>query len=321
MDDATPAGRRESASGEEDAPMTMTKTGPQVSIGLPVYNGEAYLPETLDSLLRQTFTDFELIISDNASTDRTADICREAAARDGRIRYLRNETNLGAAANYNRVVHEARGAYFKWAAHDDLMAPEYLAQCVEVLDADPAVAVCHCRTGIIDGRSNLVGDYDDQLDFRSSLPHERFRGYLFRKAREWNAIFGVMRKEVLVQTPLIGGYVSSDQVLLGELILRGELYQVPERLFFRRDHAQNSWRANPTRAENAAWFDPANRGKAQPPTTWKHLREYSNAIRRAGLSPREQALCHLILAGWLAKRITWPVQQRLRALKASYASS
>jgi len=307
--------------GAEDAPMHMARNGPRVTIGLPVYNGEAYLPTTLDSLLSQTYTDFELLISDNASTDRTAEIARDYAARDARIRFLPSDVNRGAAANYNRVFHEARGLYFKWAAHDDLCAPEYLARCVAVLDEDPRVAVCHSRTTIIDARGEVLGDYDDLLHFRSHLAHERFRDYLFRRAREWNAIFGVMRREVLGRTPLIGGYVSSDQVLLGEMILRGELHQVPERLFFRRDHAQNSWRANPTRAANAVWFDPANRGKRQPPTTWKHLREYSNAIRRAGLGGREAALCHAALAGWLAKRITWPVQRRLRALTAGYASS
>ena len=99
---------------------------PRVSIGLPVYNGELFLENALDSILSQTYSDFELIISDNASDDKTEEICRSYAARDKRVRYSRNAHNLGAAPNYNRVYHLARGRYFKWASHDDVLAPEFL---------------------------------------------------------------------------------------------------------------------------------------------------------------------------------------------------
>ena len=93
---------------------------PRVSIGLPVYNGQEFLEETLHSILNQTFNDFELIICDNASTDRTAEICRSFAKRDRRIRYYRNEINLGAAKNFNGVFFLARGEYLKWSDNDDL---------------------------------------------------------------------------------------------------------------------------------------------------------------------------------------------------------
>src|SRR5436190_12174806 len=93
---------------------------PIVSIGLPVFNGERYLRQALDSLLGQDFQDFELIISDNASTDRTAEICRAYVAKDRRIRYYRNESNIGSAPNYRRVFELARGEFFKWCSHDDV---------------------------------------------------------------------------------------------------------------------------------------------------------------------------------------------------------
>jgi len=288
----------------------------RVSIGLPVHNGERYLAETLDSLLAQTYSEFTLIIFDNASTDRTEEICRAYAGRDDRIRYTRNPENLGAAANFNRAFCFSQSDYFKWAAHDDLCAPEYLDRCVGVLDSHPSVVVCHTRTGIIDERGTFLHDYDDQLDFRYPLPHERFRAYLFRRAREWNAIFGLMRADVLAKTPLIGRYVSSDQVLLGELVLRGGLYQIPERLFYRRDHPGNHWRANRTTRSRAAWFDPGNRGHWQWPVTCKHHHEYLSAIRRAPLDPFERIKCFMVLEGWLAKRLAWPAQRRWRALAA-----
>ena len=99
---------------------------PQVSIGMPVYNGEPFISEALDSLLDQTFTDFELIISDNASTDSTEAICRQYAAKDSRIRYVRQAENLGAPANFQFVLDQAVGKYFMWAAADDLQTPNYI---------------------------------------------------------------------------------------------------------------------------------------------------------------------------------------------------
>ena len=116
---------------------------PTVSIGLPVHNGAAFLAEAIESIPAQTFTDFELVISDNASTDRTPEICRSYTAADGRIRYYRQEANIGAARNYNVVFQRSSGKYFKWAAHDDLIRPTYLARCVAALEADPEAVLCH----------------------------------------------------------------------------------------------------------------------------------------------------------------------------------
>src|SRR6185436_6923974 len=112
----------------------MSLPEPRVSIGVPVYNGERYLAATLDSLLAQTFDNFEIIVSDNASSDRTAQLALEYAERDSRVRYTRNPRNLGAGANYRRAFQLSRGQYFRWSAADDISAPESLARCVEVLD-------------------------------------------------------------------------------------------------------------------------------------------------------------------------------------------
>ncbi|MBD2214537.1 glycosyltransferase family 2 protein [Nostoc linckia FACHB-104] len=98
----------------------------RLSIGLPVYNGKKFIRESIDCILNQTFQDFELIISDNASTDNTEKICREYAAKDNRIRYYRNAKNIGCARNFHRAFELSTGEYFKWVAYDDLHAPEYL---------------------------------------------------------------------------------------------------------------------------------------------------------------------------------------------------
>src|SRR5680860_1035425 len=122
----------------------------KVSVGMPVYNGEKYVGAALECLLSQTLTDFELIISDNASTDRTESICRSYAARDSRVRYFRNEQNTGGTANFNRVLELASSEYFKWACHDDLHAPTYLEQCAGILDRNPSFVLCHSKTRHID---------------------------------------------------------------------------------------------------------------------------------------------------------------------------
>ena len=122
----------------------------QVSIGIPVYNGEKYLAAALDSLLAQSFRDFEIVISDNASTDRTAEICRCYQNKDARVRYFRSDQNLGAAWNHNRVIELSSAPLFKWAACDDLHDPLYLARCVDALHNDSGVVLSHTYLRVID---------------------------------------------------------------------------------------------------------------------------------------------------------------------------
>src|SRR3954471_2621746 len=130
--------------------------GPRLTVGLPTYNGEDYLASALDSLLAQTFTDFELIISDNASTDATESIARAYAARDPRIRYVRHPRNRGSAFNHTYVIREARGEFFKWASDDDLYAPELLERCVAALDARPEIVLAHAWTAFINEAGEII---------------------------------------------------------------------------------------------------------------------------------------------------------------------
>src|SRR5262249_35870034 len=149
-------------------------TVPVVTIGLPVFNGARYLSSSLDSLLAQSFVDFELVISDNASTDATEEICRDYAARDKRIRYLRRGTNRGAAWNFNSLVHESSAPYFKWATHDDVHAPAYVERCLHALeDGGARVSLAYPRTLLIDENGDALREYADGLDLRQRTPHER----------------------------------------------------------------------------------------------------------------------------------------------------
>ena len=121
----------------------MATDRPRLSIGMPVFNGEKYIRCALDSILSQTYKDFELVISDNASTDKTESICLKYKEQDNRIRYYRNKKNIGAPSNYNRVFLLSSANYFKWAAHDDMIAPEYIEKCMEILENDSSGAYPH----------------------------------------------------------------------------------------------------------------------------------------------------------------------------------
>jgi glycosyltransferase involved in cell wall biosynthesis len=282
----------------EGAANEQGSNAPSVTVGMPVYNGEPYLEQAITSLLAQTYPDFELIIADNASTDRTSEICRDFERRDARVRYHRNAVNLGAALNYNRLVEMARGRYFKWAAHDDVCEPTYLERCVAALDRDPSVVVCYPKTRIIDEQGKDKGLYEDNLHLTSSRRHERFRDVVFRDAGECNAVFGLIRIDVLKKTALIGNYPASDMILLSELALHGHFHELPDALFLRRDHPQTSIRAHVTTDERAAWFDPKKADKKQF-TYWRWALEYHRAIRRAKPGTGNGVRCYQYLGRWI----------------------
>ena len=257
---------------------------PRVSIGLPVYNGERYLAESLDSLLRQTFDDFELIICDNASVDGTEEICRGYVARDRRIRYVRHATNLGASRNFRISFEMASGEYFKWAACDDLHGPQFLARCVDVLDRDPAVVLVYPKSQLIDEDGRVLSDYEDGLHLTSPRPSERFIR-LVETLGLCNAAFGLLRPRSLRRTALLAPFIASDVPLLAELTLYGTFWEVPERLFYRRFHPSASSRQTDTKL--LTFFDP---GRAQrvPLTAWHHVWANLVAVERAPIPQGEK---------------------------------
>lgn len=282
---------------------------PKVSLGMPVYNGERFLRETLDALLGQTYKDFELIISDNGSTDGTQAMCREYAARDPRIRYYREEVNRGAGWNYNRVVDLARGIYFKWAAHDDLCAPTYLERCVEVLDRDPSVILAYPDDIDIDEKGNRIDRKRAShipSPERANSPDiaQRFRRLVLLDY-DCEQVFGLIRLDVLRRTKLILNYTDSDRTLLGELGLYGPFYEVPEPLFYHRHHGGSSGQANPIQGGwdlRAAWFDPRLKGRVLFPQ-WRQLLEYLKAVFNAPLGTTIRMKCLFWLGVGYRKRL------------------
>ncbi|TDE94058.1 glycosyltransferase [Occultella glacieicola] len=229
---------------------------PRLTIGLPVYNGEVYLAETLESLLAQDFSDFELVISDNASTDRTVDIVESVAERDSRVRLVRNDRNMGAAFNYNRLVRDSRAELFKWAGYDDLLDPSYVSSCVAALDANRDAVLAFTQATIIDGTGQDVRAYDEKLDVTAPTPWRRVAAFAWR-FNLCNAAFGVMRREPMARTDLIRSYISSDVTFLAQMAALGGFDLVDRRLFRRRIHESSSRQGRTTASEIASWFDPA----------------------------------------------------------------
>jgi glycosyltransferase involved in cell wall biosynthesis len=262
---------------------------PRVSIGLPVFNGERYLAEAIESILAQSLADFELIICDNASTDATKAICMRYANQDQRVRYYRHEQNLGAAANFNFTVKLATGEYFKWAAHDDLLEREFLEKCIEALEADPGAVLCCSLVTMLGANGAKWRERWDaaRLNVEHARPSQRFGARL--RTLRFVEVFGVIRTKTLKETDLIGKYPYADRVLLAELALFGRFVNIPEFLFTIRDHPERSARLkNPQ--DLLAWYDP-HRTERRVFATWTRYAAYLRMIKRHVPDPAERVRC------------------------------
>jgi glycosyltransferase involved in cell wall biosynthesis len=260
---------------------------PTVTIGLPVFNGEAFLHQAVNSILAQTYTDFELLISDNCSTDGTAAVCQSYLTADQRIRYMRQPENIGAAKNYNKLVALSSGKYFKWAAHDDVLAPRFLEECVRALERDPGVVLAFARTQLIgedgepiparpvhNGRPLPDRDPPSSSDFvigkvrgadyqqtASPDPVARFREVLFTYDSTY-PVFGVMRRSALERTRRHDSYFGSDRVLLAHLALLGRYARIDAPLFLNRTHPGQA--SSLSRRNRARWITGGHRWTFQP---------------------------------------------------------
>lgn len=268
---------------------------------MPVYNGAVHLAEALDSLLAQTFGDFEVILADNASTDRSAEIALDYASRDPRIRFHRNDRNLGAAANFNHVFALARSEYFKWFAHDDRLEPDYLHRCVAALDAGrPRVVLVFPQRVEITYEGRWMGPDRRVRWFEAAPPYDGVsfaRSMLIPARRFPTLVFGLMPAEVLRKTRLIGPYHYADLVLLTELRMLGEFRHLSEPLFVNRLHERRSVE------EEAAWYDPQRALRLRRPAS-RLLRERLRGVWRstAGFGTKLWASACVVLLGHLVAR-------------------
>jgi glycosyltransferase involved in cell wall biosynthesis len=288
----------------------------KVSLGIPVYNGERFVATAIQSTLDQTFTDFELIICDNASTDRTAEICEEFARKDSRIRYIRQEINIGAKANFNRVFEYARGEYFKWIAADDVCGPRYLELTVAALDQDPIAVLAHTDSQMINGSGAVVTPEeldrgvifdegfpvqvrrtDRQRHFDAVLPHKRF-GEILLDTFWCFEIFALIRRDAMMLTYPKRAYYGSDKVMLAQLSLLGRFVEVPEVQFFRRAHHGNS--TNLTIKDREKWSH-APKTHWKLPTQFPCLKGYTVSVLTFPLNFSDRVKCLGVIAIFVSR--------------------
>ena len=274
---------------------------PKVSIGLPVFNGEAYVAEAIRSVLSQTMPDLELIICDNSSTDATQSICEGFAAADARVRYVRHPRNLGAGPNYDHCFHLARGTYFKWAAHDDMLAANYLELAVAALEARPDAVLCTVGIREIGAAGQTLRVFANVFPRAGSTSVATRFGCLIHTRHQCEDFFGLYRRQALLGSGLHDNYSGSDRVLLAEMALRGPWVSVPEPLFLHREHDKRYTRAvllvDPKQA--ALWQNTS--GAAKPRNTmfhWGIYRRYWRVVNRNTHGRADRAACYTQLMVW-----------------------
>lgn len=277
---------------------------PRVSIGVPVYNGEAFIETALRSLLAQTFTDIEVVISDNASTDRTEEICRRIADEDRRVRYSRASANRGLVWNHRRALAMARGEYFMFAPHDDWFAPEYVQACVEALDADPDVTVAHAMTVLVDEDGTEIGRELTRQRMQHPSPSIRFWDVLtVQGGINW---YGLTRRRLMHRIGRYRALPRSERIVLAELALWGPFALLPAGLYFRRIHAGQATALRRDRKSELRRLDPA-KAHGWRASTAAMLAEYvllfAGAVARAPMDSRERVRTFLYLGRWVLAKL------------------
>ena len=265
----------------------------KLCIGMPAYNSEEYIGEAIESLLGQTFSDFLLVISDNASTDNTEEICRKYQSHDKRIYYYRNQSNIGSDLNYNKVLTYANTKYFKWSSSNDIHHKDYVKECVDLLEKNVDVVLAFPRTKFFNTNLHQATEHQDNLDLRSENPVERFKT-LMKNITYCNIMYGVTRTNIIKKVMPLKNYDFSDYCLLAELALHGKFFEVPEYMFYRRfSKATNS--SLMSYEEQRKYYDPT---LSQFPLfiKWKLHINYIKAVLRSPISMSSKVALELFIS-------------------------
>lgn len=279
----------------------MNARGPvSLSVGLPVYNGERYLAQAIEALLQQTYGDFELIISDNASTDASQEICERYAEADRRVRYLRKDRNEGAVGNYRTTLRLATGALFKWAAHDDVCRATFLEECIEALSREPEAVLAYSRSASIDERGSVTGLEPARPQLGSGHPATRLREIADLNTQV-TPLFGVIRREALEAVRPHGYFPGADRILLVELALRGRFVETEQALFEFRIHSEQYSSSAVSSQFKSSWWSGAGDDPRPSPTNWKRLVELYRAVALAPLTAQQRRDCYRELGRWVER--------------------
>lgn len=265
----------------------MTTAPTPLTIGVPAYNAAATLPSTLDSILAQSYPDFTVLVADNASTDETADVLSDYAAKDKRVRIIRHDENLGGAANFSCLPHLAKTSFFKWQAADDLIGPDMVKRGMEVMDHHDDVVLAYGKTIMIGEDGEYWRRHEDNLHLMHESAADRLSAFV---KRQWlcNAQFGVLRRDAILKTSLLQPQPSSDLTMLAELALQGKFWEIPQWLFFRRMAADSMGLGNLSDEAKAAWLDPRTLRIEKSPQL-RVFMDTNKSILTSGLRRRSKA--------------------------------
>lgn len=257
-----------------------------VTIGMPAYNGGRFLAKSLDSLLNQDYPNWELVISDDCSTDETESIGREYARRSTRIRYVRNKSNLGEMANFNFTLGQARGPYFMWAADHDMWDPTFISSCVAALETRPDAVLAYPQSLLIDEDGSTIEEMDDQIDLEQASARDRYKHLIWRLSI-CNMIYGVARRDAMAAT---GGYMdvlAPDRLVLARLALQGKIVRTGGFLYLRRRNRPPET-FDQARLRQLGDLNPATvdqRGATPAPRLFRALRDlHLVAVRQSSMS-------------------------------------
>lgn len=269
----------------------MSKFSTRVQIALPVFNGENYLTEAIESVLHQTYEEFQLLVFDNSSTDGTESIGRKYAALDRRVQYTRREKNLGAGPNFNLAFEDSSAEYFKWLAHDDLLMPRYLESAVHALDEDRDAMLFQSATRFVDADGNTIGATESVCpDLMNPSVSKRFAAHLSSRG-VW-AIFGVVRSKQLALTRRFQSYQYADWLLLGEMTLAGRIIACEEPLWLNRHHGDQYYRKAALQASGVSSWWNTNTTRDPRFHQWKHFVGYVQAIQLLVPDRTERLRCY-----------------------------
>jgi glycosyltransferase involved in cell wall biosynthesis len=295
----------------------MSKYKPIVSVAMPVYNGEDFIEDAVRCVLNQTYPHLELVISDNASTDNTERICRQFTKEDKRVKYVRNQTNIGAANNYNQAFWLTTGSYFRWNNADDLCSPKLHELCLAVLMKNPDTVLSYGKTTLIDNQGKFIKDYDDNLNLRQEKAFDRFKAF-FKQVGLTNVIYGLMRRSAVEKTALMGNgtYFASDTNFMAEMTLHGKFYELSEHLFSRRMHeSASSWDRKNNKVQFEFW---QGRNAEFTLPRWKKQYAFLKAIQKAPLKKTQKAKLHALILQrmiWSRKELLYELMYDLKRLK------
>lgn len=296
------------------------RSGPIVTVGMPVYNGEQHLAKAIESILEQDFQDFEFLISDNGSDDATPDICIHYERTDDRIKYYRYPKNSGSYRNFRRLVEASSGKYFMWASADDLREKTMITDCLPVLEEDPSVVICYPQAKSIDENGRFLGFAKDYVKADQKNPKERFSSIIW-KLCICNVLYGLIRADALHQVRWPANSSQGiDHIILSELALLGRFIQIPKPLFIRRFYP-GTRKFHTIEEHNShclATTDPGNKSEGITLPYCEFALETLNIVKFASLNENDRAeliieILKCFRTRW-GKQVSYDVQRAIQLI-------